>query len=381
MVSFHGKNTALPDSKTRCFLSLSGVPRRRKKGNCDASSPKDSSYLQLSISVGVFTGQFAVSSAGDLAYIASPLLPLGESRLVTVDRTGRVEPLPAPTRSYNNLSLSPDARQVAVTVGTMTERTTEQRIWTYELTRQTLTPLTAPGSEYSSPRWTPDGLRIAFTSRESGTRALAWQRADGSAPPETLAREDAIPSSWSPDGRELAVCKGDGVWVLDVTVAPPKLRPVVQSPDGAGWPAFSPDGRWLLYASGPGHGRDSEVFLQPYPGPGPRLQVSVDGGANPAWNPNGREIFFFAPGGTWGRMMSVAVTLGAAATLGTPRQVFDVAIPIGNCTPVNCYSVAPDGQRFFAIQAVKAEPRPPVTQINLVQNWLAEVEAKVPSGM
>jgi hypothetical protein len=108
----------------------------------------------------------------------------------------------------------------------------------------------------------------------------------------------------------------------------------------------------------------------------------VDRGHAPAWNPTGREFFFVASTDTGDRMMSVAVTLGATAALGTPRLLFefgwdDIAL---DCGPVNCYSVAPDGQRFFTAQKVKTGPPAPVTHINLLQNWRAELEAKVPSG-
>ncbi len=323
-------------------------------------------------------GQFAVSPAGDLANIASPLVPYAESRLVTVDRSGRVEPLPAPAHSYRgDVDVSPDGRQLAVPILS----TTELGISIYDLTRQTLMKLTPPGGEFMWPQWTPDAQRVTFASLQSGIRTLASQRVDGSAPLEPLAREAAMPGSWSPTGRELAVVKDDGIWVLDLKVAPPALRPVVQSPDGAAWPAFSPDGRWLLYADGRGTD-ENQVYLQPYPGPGPRLQVSVDGGSNPAWNPNGREIFFLAATSKGQFMMSVSVSLGTIATLGTPRPLFeyDYSELTLKCNPMNCYCVAPAGQRFFATQPVKTDPPPPVTHIDLILNWRAELDAKVPPG-
>ena len=82
-------------------------------------------------------------------------------------------------------------------------------------------------------------------------------------------------------------------------------------------------------------------------------------------------------------MMSVAVALGATATLGTPRPLFgfDTSDLDIECGPGPCYSVSPDGQRFITSQSLKTDPPPPVTQIHLIQNWLAELEAKVPSGL
>ena len=117
-----------------------------------------------------------------------------------------------------------------------------------------------------------------------------------------------------------------------------------------------------------------------------RLQVSGEAGITPAWNPNGREIFFLAESKTEGRgrMMSVEVTPGASATFGTPRELFEFdpeELPLDCDRVLACYSVSPDGQRFFAWQRVQTDPPPPVTQIHLVQNWLAGLEAKVPSGL
>ena len=153
--------------------------------------------------------------------------------------------------------------------------------------------------------------------------------------------------------------------------------------EGASDPAFSPDGHWLAFAGAP-LSEMWQVYLQPYPGPGPRLQVSVENGLSPAWNPNGKEIFFLQFQDEWrARMMSVSVTLGATATLDSPRQLFEFNMDQLDMVslPSNSFAVAPDGQRFFSLQPVSTDPPPPVTQIHLIQNWLAELEAKVPSGL
>jgi eukaryotic-like serine/threonine-protein kinase len=326
-------------------------------------------------------GQLAVSSGGALAYIASPLVPFADGRLVTVDRRGTIEPLPTPARSFSYfVDLSPDGRRLVVPVSSLDDA----RLWIYDLARGTFTPLTPRGGEALYNRWAPDGRHIAFPWLQSGARVLAWQQADGVALPETLSREGGLPSSWTPDGRELAVVTADRrISVLDVGASPRQLRPLAEPPLTGMWPTFSPDGHWLAYGSD-ASGR-LEVYLQPYPGPGPRMQVSVDGGGCPSWNPNGRELFFLAPVDPLGermRMMSVDVALGGPATLGPPRQLFEFSDSEVNlwCTPINCHAVAHDGQHFLTTDVVKVDP-PPVTHINLVLNWLAELEAKVPSGL
>jgi Tol biopolymer transport system component len=195
----------------------------------------------------------------------------------------------------------------------------------------------------------------------------------------------AAPSSWSVDGRHLVFVRDFDIWAVDLTGTPPVPVPVVQSPSRDSWPVLSPDGRWLAYGSDRS-GRYG-VYLEPFRRTGPVLQVSVDGGFSPAWNPNGRELFFSAPRPDVlerNAMMAVEVSLSGTAALGAPRTLFEfdgrelVSFRAG---PASCYAISPDGERFYSIQHVKTDPPPPVTHINLVLNWRAELEAKVPSGL
>jgi hypothetical protein len=167
-----------------------------------------------------------------------------------------------------------------------------------------------------------------------------------------------------------------------VTETPRKLRLVVQSPQGVGWPAFSPDGHWLLYATCPGVCQ-AQVYLQPYPGPGPRQQVSVDGGYSPVWNANGREILFEVDSndGTGTRLMAVDVSPGQTPALGTPRLLFSRK-SLGACTPAGCLAETRDCQRFIVCEPLENDPpRKVSTEVRLVLGWLAELQAKVPSGL
>jgi hypothetical protein len=147
-------------------------------------------------------------------------------------------------------------------------------------------------------------------------------------------------------------------------------------------PTFSPDGRWLAYGSDVS-GRN-EVYVRPYPGPGPAEQVSLEGGRDPAWHPNGRELFYVGPldGAGKRRIMAVEFAPGSPPRIGTPRRLFEFDPRDLNfgCTPLRCYDVAPDGQRFYVTQTRPAPPPPVVTHINLIQNWLEGLKAKVPTG-
>jgi Tol biopolymer transport system component len=275
------------------------------------------------------------------------------------------------------VNASPDGGRLAI----VTRGLTEQAPWSYDVARGTLNKLT-PEGEASFPRWTPDGQRVAFPWLSGGHAQLAGQRADGTMPPEVLASDVGVPSSWSPDGRQLALVKDGDLWVAMVEGSRASVQQITRTPYRETSPAFSPDGRWLAYSSEVS-GR-SEVYVQPWPGPGPREQVSLEGGANPAWNPGGRELFFL----TWAdqtgklRMMVAEVRTSPTLSLGVPRVLFDFSTAdlVSACVPANCHSVAPDGQRFFFTRLPPAVSPPPVTHIHLVQNWLEELKARVAAG-
>jgi eukaryotic-like serine/threonine-protein kinase len=319
--------------------------------------------------------QFAMAPTGMLAWVPAPVVPYPDRALVTVDRRGQVSPLSAPTRSYGTaLRVSPDGQRIAVTIRTLTG----VGLWVFDVARGTLTPLTQDG-EAEWPVWSPDGRCLLFQWTKDGRPSLATQPADGSAPPRVLVPGGGLPSSFTPDGRQLMSTRGGDLFLATLDDGRATVEPNTQTPQTEQWPAFSPDGRWLTYGSNVS-GR-SEVYVRPYPGPGPAQLVSIEGGRDPAWHPNGRELSFLGrdpAGKRW--MMAVSVEPGLPPALGTPRRLFEFdQQELGFvCTPVRCYDVAPDGQRFYVTQTIPAPRSPPVTHINLVLNWFEELKAKVP---
>ena len=325
-------------------------------------------------------GQFAVAGNGALAWVPGPVIPYPDATLVVVDRRGEVSPLPAPVRSYGSAArVARNGRHVAVTVRTLSDA----GVWVYDAARGTMTRL-AEGGEASTPVWSPDGGRVAFEWLAAGRRALVVQPADGTAPPQTLVKGVITVSSFTPDGRHVAAVKDSHDIVL-VNVEPGQtdVQPLAKSQQHAErWPEFSPDGRWLAYGSEVS-GR-FEVYVRPYPGHGPAEPVSVDGGWSPAWHPNGRELFFVSVADPEGRrrLMAVEFAPGSPPYVGAPRALFtfDPRELRFACTPVRCYDVAADGQRFYVTQTHTPPPPPAVTHISLTLNWLEELEAKVPAG-
>ena len=324
-------------------------------------------------------GQYALAPTGTLAWLSGPVTPFRESHLVSVDRTGQASPLAAPMRAYGpSLRLAPDGRRLVVLIHSLSERS----LWLYDLGRGTLTPL-ARGGEVAWPVWAPDGRRLVFAWLKDGRRSLASQPADGSTPPQVLAHGGIYPSSFAPDGRELAAVPHSGGDVLIATLGDSEARvqPLFETANTESHPEMSPDGRWMAYASDVS-GR-AEVYVRPYPGPGPAEQVSTDGGSSPAWQPVGKELFFLGAPDPTGQvsMLAVEFRAGPPVAIGRPRRLFafDPRVLRFSCVPVRCYDVEPDGQRFFATRALPAPPVAPVTHVSLIQNWFEELKAKVPT--
>ncbi|HEY6931667.1 MAG TPA: protein kinase [Thermoanaerobaculia bacterium] len=308
--------------------------------------------------------QFAVSRGGVLAYVAGTRTAI-KRRIVMADRKGVSTTVTADSNSFEDLSLSPDGREIAMTV-----EGASWNIWAYHLDRGTLTRLTFE-NDNRDPLWTPDGKRVVYTSLRNGLYGLYWRLADGSGPEEQLftSRNWMFASSWSPDGRFLTFDQQDPKTGFDIWILPMagdrKSYPLVRSSFREWFGEFSRDGRWIAYESNES-GR-SEIYLSPFPGPGGKWQVSTEGGARPEWSRDGRELFFLENG----KLMHVTVDSSHALAVGRPDLLF----------PCNCfdsgryYDVTPDDKHFVFIQ--NAEPENPVAQINLVLGWGSELERQM----
>ena len=313
---------------------------------------------------------YGVSDSGMLAYV-----PVGprrfERRLVWVDAKGNVEPLLAPPRAYTDPAISPDERYAAFTIlGSI------EAIWIYDFSRRTLTSLTstAAGSSQAS-MWTPDGTRIAYRGTRAGYRNLFWKVVDGSGDEERLTTSENVqtPTSWSPDGKRLvfietAFATGADLWTLTVSGRQPQVFLKTTSSEANA--RFSPDGRWLAYSSNESGAR--QVYVRPFPGPGGKLQISTDGGSEPVWSRNGRELYYR----NGDEMLSVAMATQPALTAGSPRTLFEGRY-MRTDTGGAGYDVSADG-RFLMVQPV--EPEQAATHINIVLNWFDELKRRVPAG-
>jgi Tol biopolymer transport system component len=320
---------------------------------------------------GVRTGQtggaiYSVSGTGTLVYVAGTAA--GQRSLVWVGRDGKEQPLAAPALAYGYPRVSPDGSRVAVEL--------DDQIWLYDLSRDTLTRFTFEGSINQSPGWTPDGKRIVFRSNKEGPSNLFWQLADGSGGLERLASSDRVQNftSWSADGQLLAFFEPSptnlrDIWVLRLSDR--KAEPFLRTRFNEGGASFSPDGRWLAYVSNES-GRP-EIYVQPYPGPGGKWQISSGGGTEPLWNRNGRELFYRSSTG----MLAVQIDTRSGFSPGKPAVLFEGEYASSEFPATGiAYDVSPDGQRFLMVKELSQSPT--ATQINVVVNWFEELKRRVP---
>jgi serine/threonine protein kinase/Tol biopolymer transport system component len=314
---------------------------------------------------------FSSSADGLLAYVPGGLTG-SDSSLVWVDRKGMAQVLPVPPRAYDSPRLSPDGKRLAVGING-----NSPGLWIYDLERGTLTKLIEAGVISPYPIWTPDGKDVTFKAPLGDPFNLYTMPADGSGAPERLTTNEDIkwPGSWSPDGRVLAFIEQGPTAVPGIQVikleGDRNAQTFSPAPTSKVGGVISPDGRWIAYESSES-GR-AEVYVQPFPNSGGRWQISTDGGTEPVWNRNGREMFYR----TANKLMAVDVVTQAAFSADKPRLILEgryMARTGGS--PAN-YDVSPDGQRFVMI---KSSDETPATQINIVQNWFDELKQKVPTG-
>jgi serine/threonine protein kinase len=324
------------------------------------------------------TAYFAVGSNGLLVYAAGGLAERETSTPVWVDRNGTAESLPLPTRTYFTPRLSPDGRTLAFVVA---ERS-RFSVWTYDFARKALSPLVPERGLAFNPVWAPDGLRIAFSRLEREWPQLFWRAADGGGALEALAPSGQadFPTSFSPDGRLLAYS----------SAAPGKLensdirllslagkregRPWLATPFDEFSPFFSPDGRWIAYVSTESGRR--EVYVRPFAGPGGRVRISTEGGGEPAWSPDGKELFYRIGD----RLMGVRVETSPTFTAATPRVLLTGSyVAGGGLDAPRLYDVSPDGKRFLFIKPIEKKEEP-ITRLELVVNWPAMLERATSGG-
>jgi serine/threonine-protein kinase len=282
---------------------------------------------------------------------------MGLSELVWVDRQGGTQPVTDVERNYAHPRLSPDGQRLAMTI--FADDATYD-IWTYDLARGTLARETFGLA--TAPVWSLEGNWLVFGD---DSEPLSRKRVGISGGPERLT-EQGFPTSLSPDGDVMAFMWRGDIWILAMEKEAEPQR-FLESPFNETQPVFSPNGRWIAYTSDES-GRN-EVYVRAFPGPGEQIQISTDGGSQPVWARNGREIFY--RNGT--EMVAVEIEIGATFRAGSPEVLFQFPF-IDSWPNVQGYDVTANGRRFITVRGVDStEGR----QINVTLNWYDELKRLV----
>jgi len=287
-------------------------------------------------------GSFGVSETGTLVYL--PALRQSGT-LIVVDRSGKVAPIRGATGLGRaaNPRISPDGRHIAVII--------EGDLWVYNAGGTPPIKLSFGGDRYS-PIWTPDGKKILFEVG-GGKTSLFTIPADGSsATAEPAGPEGHFhPHGWTADGQLVAVRLIDSNSDLVRFAARPDGKPeaIQEGPANEGMSAsVSPDGKWVAYSSD-ATGR-AEIWVRPLPGPGSPVRVSPEGGFEPVWAKNGRELYYEVAG----KIMSVPVTIaGTQFNFKPPVELFAAPTVFGIDQPPT-YDVTADGY-FLMVQWADAQ--------------------------
>ena len=313
--------------------------------------------------------QVAISRTGTLVYAAGGSRT-AERPLLWVDRSGAARPVTDRAAAFWWPRISPDGRRIAVTIDGAFSK-----LWVLDVERGTFTRASQLAGDQDRSQWGPGGAQVTFGVDTTGKGAvrLFTDHVDGSGNPAVIAdnsQSSVKALGWSRDGRRLlygttGATTGQDVWIYSAEDR--TSTPFLQGPANEFSAAFSPDGRWVAYVSDES-GR-TEVYVRPFPGPGTRSQVSIDGGVAPVWSRNGSELFF-AKGDT---LFTVPVSLGGTFTSGAIRRLFSGPYSFDEVN-VN-YDVAPDGQRFLVPGSrVDSAPR----QLELVLHWFEELNRLAP---
>jgi Tol biopolymer transport system component/predicted Ser/Thr protein kinase len=320
-------------------------------------------HLRSSFFNGGALAAFSVSHEGLLAYVQGA----SETQQLTwFDRGGKEMGTLGDPLDFGTVELSPDRKAVAFDrVGQVSD------LWIYPLARGLPTRFTFSPAADQFPIWSPDGKSIVYRSNPKGPFDLYRKAADGTGNEELLYADGAtkLPTGWSPDGRLLLFYRidpktRDDIWVLPLD-NPSKPYPWLATPFNERFAKFSPDGRWVAYASDES-GR-YEIYVAAFPGPGGKRQISTGGGFDARWRADGREIFYAAPNG---KLIAVEVTIkggtidvGAVSRLSVPVILRDDY----------AWDVSLDGERFLVTAPAEQKSAAPLT---LVQNWTALLKKK-----
>ncbi len=343
-----GVLNALPfDART---LKVTGEPLRLEDEPAAILDPAISFTAGRSVSL---------SATGAMAYYSTPSI---NTVATWYDASGApTGVLNVPPGHYEALAISPDGRQ-AVFVRSVSP--SESSLWLVDLARGGASRLSTGAGRNDGPVWSPDGSRVVWASDRTGPQNIYIKNLNDAAPEQLLWGSDLPfkgPVAWSPDGSKLLLVQLDpesaqNIYVLDASGKTPPT-PFVIGPTRDSFATVSPDGRWVAYPSDES-GR-FQLYVQPFPGPGRKVQVSESGATIAWWSRDSRRLTFVNDG--LRSLWRVTMTPGATMVAGTPRQI--ATLP----PDIIFGAMMPDESRFLTL----SPERTGSGSITVVQNWSA----------
>ena len=321
--------------------------------------------------------QYSFSNDGTLAYV-SGTVELPQYPVVWVNREGGSSNLWDTEAAYSGPAISPDGTKLALAI----LREDNWDVWVYDLVREVATRLTFYEGYDADQFWSHDGQYLFFSSDRDGDTRPYRKRADGSGDAEPMSQTELnfFPLSVSPDGRwAIGESQTDNIdiAILDLE-AKGEPEPYLASEFMDRDPVFSPNGRWVAYASN--ESGTYEIYIRPFPAAGGRWQVSDGGGRFPRWSGDGTELFYRTNEG----IMSAKVdSSGESFGVGKAETLFEgtfrggmFGIGIGGYI-FHDYAVSLDGQRFVMFPGQDHEDAN--THVTMHFNWFDELRKTLPT--
>jgi tRNA A-37 threonylcarbamoyl transferase component Bud32 len=336
---------------------------------------------QVSFDLTYGSAQVAASETGMLLYRSGAEVGRETVTVQWLDGEGKTQMLLAKPGNYVRPRMSPDGRRLALEIPDGAGRD----IWIYESQRDTLTRLTFGVRGVAlAPVWSPDGRYIVF----GAAGGIFWTRSDGAGKPVPLtqSKNEQVPFSFAADGERLAWNEskesggGYGIWTVTLQndengLKSGKPELFMQDAFDDRQPMFSPDGRWLAYAS-----NDSgtyQVYVRAFPDKGGKWQVSSAGGAYPTWSRDGRELFFRTPDNRI--MVASYVVKGDSFVADKARPWSEKQLADFGVVGISNYDLAPDGKRVVALLPVETpEAQQAQNHVIFLENFFDELRRKVP---
>jgi hypothetical protein len=306
---------------------------------------------------------FAVSDHGLLAAQTSSGFDL--SQPVWFDRKGKKLGSVGKPDVYGNVFIAPNGKSVAVSTTDVTSQNTD--IWVYDLQRDGAKRLTFDPAIEAVPVWSPDASRLVFASNRQRKVSMYLKNSDGTQDEKSIVEDElaSFPSDWSTDGKYILYMGGADLWFT--TFPELKTRLLLKAPSVLRNGQFSPDGKWVAYASN--ETERWEIYVTSFPEARGKWQVSSGGGEQPRWRADGKELFYLSLDG---KVMAAPVTIGGKFDAGTPIALFQ-ATPRQPVLPFDLfvYDVSRDGQRFLINAQVK---RAEIEPMSIILNWTAKLK-------